>query len=264
MNYESLLYTMYATGYTFAMTAVGAATVLFLSGRPSSFFTKMSLGFAAGIMLAASMWSLLTPAINQAESMGMTPAIPVAGGFVLGAAFLLLLDVGLPHLHLHSKTPEGPRTDLPKHQLMFLAVTIHNIPEGMTVGIAFVAAMATGSPETLSAAIILAIGMGIQNVPEGIAVTMPLLTAGRSRHRAFTMGMISGIVEPIAACIVVIFASFFIPIMPWLLSFAAGAMIYVVVEELIPDISTGEHNNTGTISLIAGFVLMMVLDTAFG
>lgn len=264
MNMETLTYTLYATGYTFAMTTLGAAAVLFFKGKPSELFTKLSLGFAAGIMIAASMWSLLAPAIEQAEALGTAPAIPAAGGFILGVLFLSLVDRLMPHLHIGSKDPEGPKTKLSRHQLLFLAVTIHNIPEGMAVGIAFVAALVSGSPEALSAAIALAVGMGIQNIPEGTAVTLPLLNQKTGRLKAFTLGMLSGLVEPVAAVIVVFLASFFIPLMPWLLSFAAGAMIYVVVEELIPEARLGEHSDLGTLSVAAGFVLMMVLDTSLG
>lgn len=261
---DTLITTIYATGYTFAMTTLGAMAVFISKKKPSQLFTKLSLGFAAGIMIAASMWSLLTPAIEQAEEMGTLPAIPVAGGFVLGALFLSLLDRIMPHLHIGSNDPEGPKSSLNKHQLLFLAVTIHNIPEGMAVGISFVAAAAVGTPEAYSAAIALTIGMGIQNVPEGTAVTLPLRSNGMSRAKSFALGALSGIVEPLAAIIVVYLASFFIPLMPWLLSFAAGAMIYVVVEELIPEARLGEHSDIGTMAVIAGFVLMMILDTSLG
>ena len=256
--------TLCATGFTFAMTTLGAAAVLISKENPSALFTKLSLGFAAGIMITASMWSLLAPAIERAEELGHSPAVSVAGGFILGAAFLIALDKLMPHLHIDSKVPEGPKSNLSKHQLLFLAITIHNIPEGMAVGISFVAAMSAGSNETLSAAIALAIGMGIQNIPEGTAVTLPLRSGGVGRIKAFLLGTLSGLVEPIAAIIVVWLASFFIPLMPWLLAFAAGAMIYVVVEELIPEASLGEHSDLGTISVLAGFVLMMVLDTTLG
>lgn len=261
---EPLLFTLYATGYTFAMTALGSAAVFISKHKPSPLFTKLSLGFAAGIMTAAAVWSLLTPAIEQAESYGYHPAISVGGGFVLGAAFLILLDKIMPHLHLNSKEPEGPKSHLSRHSLLFLAVTIHNIPEGMAVGLTMAAAISTGSPEAFSAAVALAIGMGIQNIPEGTAVALPMHSAGTSRLKAFALGAFSGIVEPIAAVIVVYLASFFIPLMPWMLAFAAGAMIYVVVEELIPEASLGEHSDVGTISVLCGFVMMMILDTSLG
>ncbi len=261
---DTLEYTALATAYTFGMTALGAAAVFIAHKVPSALFTKLSLGFAAGIMIAASVWSLLTPAMEEAANLGMHPAIPCAGGFILGALFLIALDNIMPHLHINSKDPEGPKSALGKHSLLFLAVTIHNIPEGMAVGISFVAAMTNGSPEALSGAIALAVGMGIQNVPEGTAVTLPMHANGASRFKAFLFGAFSGFVEPVAAIIVVYLASFFIPLMPWLLSFAAGAMIYVVVEELIPEAQLGEHSDLGTISVLVGFVLMMVLDTSLG
>ena len=264
MNLTILGYTLAATGYTFAMTALGAAAVLFFKGAPSRLFTRLSLGFAAGIMIAASVWSLLLPAMDQAEHLGWQPAIPCAGGFLLGALFLILLDNIIPHLHLSSKIPEGPHTHLNKRSLLFFAITLHNIPEGMAVGISFVAAFAQGTPEAMSIAVALAIGMGIQNVPEGTAVTLPLRSDGMSRAKAFALGAFSGLVEPLAAVIVVGLASFFIPIMPWLLSFAAGAMIYVVVEELIPEANQGPHSDLATLAVISGFILMMVLDTTLG
>lgn len=264
MELTILGYTLAATGYTFAMTALGAASILLFKGAPSRLFTRLSLGFAAGIMIAASVWSLLSPAMEEAEQLGWMPAIPCAGGFLLGAGFLILLDNITPHLHMSAQKPEGPETHLPKQSLLFFAITLHNIPEGMAVGISFVSALTVGSPEALSAAIALAVGMGIQNVPEGAAVTLPLRSAGASRLKAFTMGAISGLVEPISACIVVLLASFFIPLMPWLLSFAAGAMIYVVVEELIPEANQGKHSDLTSLSIIAGFTLMMVLDTTLG
>ena len=261
---EALSSTFYATSFTFLMTTLGAAAVLISKKKPSPLFTKLSLGFAAGIMIAASVWSLLMPAIDQLESEGKTAAFPVATGFILGAAFLMILDKLMPHLHINSQEPEGPKTTFGKHQLLFLAMTIHNIPEGMAVGISFVAAAAINTPEAYSAAIALTIGMGIQNVPEGTAVTLPLRASGMSSGKSFIFGVISGLVEPIAALIVVMLSTLFIPIMPWLLSFAAGAMIYVVIEELIPTARLGEHSDIGTIAVILGFVLMMVLDTSLG
>lgn len=264
MELTILGYTLAATSYTFAMTALGAAAILLFKGTPSRLFTRLSLGFAAGIMIAASVWSLLNPAMEEAVQLGWPPAIPCAGGFLLGAGFLILLDNITPHLHMSAQKPEGPETHLPKQSLLFFAITLHNIPEGMAVGITFVSALTVGTPEALSSAIALAIGMGIQNVPEGAAVTLPLRSAGASRLKAFAMGAISGLVEPISACIVVLLASFFIPLMPWLLSFAAGAMIYVVVEELIPEANQGKHSDLASLAIIFGFTLMMVLDTTLG
>lgn len=215
-------------------------------------------------MIAASVWSLLTPAMEKAEAMGHHPAISVGGGFILGAAFLIMLDRLMPHLHLNSKEAEGPKSNLNKHTLLFMAMTIHNIPEGMAVGLTMVAAVTSGEAEAMSAAIALAIGMGIQNVPEGTAVALPMHTAGLTRIKAFLLGAFSGIVEPLAAMIVVYLASFFIPLMPWMLAFAAGAMIYVVIEELIPEASLGEHSDIGTLAVLGGFLLMMILDTSLG
>lgn len=261
---DALLYTAIATGFTFGMTALGAALVFFTKKTPSPLFTKLSLGFAAGIMISASMWSLLAPAIEQAEESGGSVAIPVAGGFILGAVFLSVMDKILPHMHIDSNVPEGPHTSLGRNQLLFLAVTLHNIPEGMAVGIAFAAAAAVGSPEAYSAAVALTIGMGLQNFPEGTALSIPLNACGMSRFRAFVYGSLSAIVEPIAAVIVVSLAAYFVPVMPWFLSFAAGAMIYVTVEELIPEAKLGEHSDLGTISVMTGFVIMMLLDTTLG
>lgn len=264
MELTVLGYTLLATGYTFAMTALGSASIILFKNEPSRLFIRISLGFAAGIMIAASIWSLLTPAMERAEALGWHPAVPCSIGFILGAGFLILLDNVTPHLHMSSKHPEGPKSDLPQHHLLFLAITLHNIPEGMAVGISFVAAFALDSPEAISGAIALAIGMGIQNVPEGIAVTLPMRSSGASRIKSFLMGAISGLVEPISAALVVVLTSFFIPLMPWLLSFAAGAMIYVVVEELIPEANEGPHSDIASVAVIVGFVLMMILDTTLG
>lgn len=252
------------TAFTFAMTALGAAFVFLFKDKPSSLWTKLSLGFAAGIMIAASVWSLLIPAIDKAEELGQIAALPAAGGFVLGALFLLLLDHLMPHLHPDSTKPEGPQSKLDKSSLLFLAVTIHNLPEGMAVGISFAAAYASGSPEALSAAVALAIGMGIQNIPEGTAVALPMHATGKSRFKAFLMGAISGLAEPVAALLVILIAGQFTPFLPWALAFAAGAMMYVVVEELIPEAKLGEHSDLGTVAVLAGFVLMMLLDTTLG
>ena len=261
---EPWFYVLAGTGFTFAMTALGAALVFLFRRPPSPLLTKLSLGFAAGIMIAASVWSLLIPAINKAQELGQIPAIPAAGGFLLGAAFLLLIDHILPHLHIGSKSPEGPHSNLDKSTLLFLAVTIHNLPEGMAVGISFASAALIGTPDALSAAFALALGIGIQNIPEGTAVSLPLHAAGLSRMKAFLMGSLSGLAEPIAAFIVVMLAGQFISVLPWALSFSAGAMLYVVVEELIPEAKLGEHSDLGTVAVLSGFVLMMILDTSLG
>lgn len=261
---QTLIYTLGATGFTWAMTCVGAALVFIFKDKPSPLFTKISLGFAAGIMIAASVWSLLIPAMDSAQDLGWHPTLPVTGGFVLGIAFLMLLDNILPHQHINENHPEGPHSNLNKSQLLFLAITIHNIPEGMAIGIAMVAAVASGQPEVMTAALVLALGMGIQNIPEGTAVTLPMHSNGIKRSKAFLMGVYSGAVEPLSALVVVGLAAYFIPIMPWLLSFAAGAMMYVVVEELIPEARLGEHSDKGTLAVLSGFIVMMVLDTALG
>lgn len=260
---DSFLYAALGTAFTFAMTTLGALSVFFFRKEPHPVFTKLSLGFASGIMIAASVWSLLIPALEGAEESFSLPIIPVAGGFCLGALFLILLDHVMPHLHIGAKEAEGPHVHLQKDTLLFLAVTIHNIPEGMAVGIACAAAAGTNL-EGMSAAMALALGMGIQNIPEGAAVTLPMYAAGHSRRKAFLMGAISGIVEPIAAMLTVLAASFFMPLMPWLLAFAAGAMLYVVVEELIPEARLGEHSDLGSLVVMGGFLLMMVLDTSLG
>lgn len=252
------------TGFTFMMTALGAASVFFFRHKISEHSHRLALGFAAGIMIAASVWSLLIPAMDAAEEAGGVAWVPAAGGFILGVLFLLLLDELLPHLHPGSKNPEGPKSHLSRASLLIFAVTLHNIPEGMSVGLLFVVAGQTGDPAMLSAAFALALGMGIQNVPEGASVALPLRQEGYSARKAFTFGALSGLVEPVFGIGVVLVASWITPFMPWLLAFSAGAMMYVVVEELIPEAHLGEHSNIGTLSVMAGFLLMMVLDCALG
>ncbi len=215
-------------------------------------------------MTAASVWSLLIPAIDQsAETMGRLGFLPAAAGFLLGIAFLLLLDKLIPHLHMNSDKAEGLESKLPKNIMMLLAVTLHNIPEGMAVGVVY-AGMLYGSGMSSSAALALAIGIAIQNFPEGAIISMPLKAEGMSKGKAFAAGVISGAVEPLGALLTVAAAGLIVPAMPYLLSFAAGAMIYVVVEELIPEMSSGEHSNIGTIAFAAGFTAMMILDVALG
>ena len=213
-------------------------------------------------MIAASVWSLLMPAIEQAEANGNIGWIPAAGGFLLGAAFLLLMDKVIPHLHIGENVTEGPKTSLQRTTLLVFAVTLHNIPEGMAMGLAF--ANAGLNDAGYAAAFALAIGIGIQNFPEGAAISLPLRKEGNSRGKAFLCGSLSGIVEPIAGVITVLLAPLLVPVMPWLLSFAAGAMIYVVVEELIPEAHLGEHSHAGTLGVMGGFLLMMILDVALG
>lgn len=253
------------TGFTFLMTTLGAAMVFLFRKPLSGAVQRVFLGFAAGVMIAASVWSLLIPAIEEAEASGLPGWLPAAGGFLLGVSFLLLLDVLLPHLHPGAAEPEGPESPWKRSTLMILAVTLHNIPEGMAVGLSFaLAAQHGGDVGALSAAAALALGMGIQNFPEGAAVSLPLRQEGMPAWKAFVYGSLSGIVELIFGVLVVLVAGNVAPLMPWILSFAAGAMIYVVVEELIPEAHLGEHSNTGTLGVMAGFLLMMVLDVALG
>lgn len=230
-----LLWAAAGTGFTFLMTSLGAATVLLFRKQMSDQIQRAFLGFAAGVMIAASVWSLLIPAIEQAEEQGKIGWIPAAGGFLLGVGFLMLLDLVLPHLHPGSADPEGPPTALKRSTLMVLAVTLHNIPEGMAVGLSFAMAGAGKSRlPALTAALALALGIGIQNFPEGAAVSLPLRQEGMDIRRAFLCGSLSGIVEPIFGILTVLLAGIILPVMPWLLAFAAGAMMYVVAEELIP------------------------------
>ena len=222
------------------------------------------LGFAAGVMIAASVWSLLIPAIDMAEEQGMIGWIPAAGGFVLGGLFLMLLDRLLPHLHPGSDSPEGMPSSLRRTTMLVFAVTLHNIPEGMAVGLSFALAAQGGAANTFAAAVALAIGIGLQNFPEGAAISLPLKKEGLSNTRSFIYGALSGIVEPIGGILTVLIAGSVSPVMPWLLAFAAGAMIYVVVEELIPEAHLGEHSHVGTIGVMFGFLVMMILDVALG
>ena len=253
------------TGFTFLATALGAAVVFLFKGEIKPAAQKVFLGFAAGVMIAASIWSLLIPSIEMAEQQGLPGILPAAGGFILGGAFLFLLDRLLPHLHPESNTTEGVNSSFKRTTLLVLAVTLHNIPEGMAVGLAF--ALAGGgdvSPISLASAAALALGMGLQNFPEGAAISLPLKKEGLKNGRAFLYGALSGIVEPIFGILTVLVAGSITPIMPWLLAFAAGAMIYVVVEELIPEAHLGEHSNVGTLSVMLGFLVMMLLDVVLG
>ncbi|MCL2084903.1 MAG: ZIP family metal transporter [Oscillospiraceae bacterium] len=246
------------------MTCLGGATVFIFRKSAPGKFQHVSLGFAAGVMLAASVWSLLLPAIEEAEAQGMAGWIPAACGFALGVLFLMLLDHIIPHLHPMSNVREGPASASKRTTLLIFAVTLHNIPEGMAVGLAFALALQHDNPAMYAAAVALAIGIGIQNFPEGAAISLPLRQEGISPGRAFGLACISGAVEPIFGFLAALLAVLLLPVMPWLLSFAAGAMIYVVVEELIPEANLGEHSHAGTLSVIAGFLIMMVLDVALG
>lgn len=247
----------------FIGTTAGAACVYFMKNKLNHLIQKMLLGFASGVMIAASVWSLLIPAMNMSEKMGKLAFIPAVIGFLLGIAFLLLLDRNVPHIHLDNEK-EGPQSQLKKSTMLVLAVTMHNIPEGMAVGVIF-AGVASGSQGVTSAgALALAIGIAIQNFPEGAIISMPLKSSGLSKTKSFIYGMLSGIVEPIGAGITILMASFVVPVLPYLLAFAVGAMVYVVVEELIPEASQGYHSNIATIGFAIGFTLMMILDVALG
>lgn len=262
---QPLFWAMGGTGFAFFMTVLGSGVVFLFKDNLKESYQRVFLGFAAGVMIAASVWSLLIPAIDAAEASGLPGWLPAAGGFVLGAAFLLGLDTILPHLHPGTEEPEGIKSSWQKTTLLVLAVTLHNIPEGMALGLTFAMAAQHGGDSALFAsAIALAIGMGIQNFPEGAAISLPLRKEGVSKGKAFFCGAMSGIVEPIFGIMTVLVAKNIEPLMPWLLSFAAGAMVYVVVEELIPEAHLGEHSNIGTLGVLAGFLVMMILDVALG
>ncbi len=248
----------------FAGTTLGAAMVFCMRKEMNERLQKLLLGFASGVMIAASVWSLLIPAIDMAEEKGGIAWIPAAGGFLLGMGFLLLLDTVTPHLHFTDEKPEGVPSHLKKTTMLVLAVTLHNIPEGMAVGVTFAGALTENSVMTMAGAFALSVGIAIQNFPEGAIISMPLKSQGISKGRAFVYGALSGIVEPIAAVITILLTGLVVPLLPYLLSFAAGAMIYVVVEELIPEAQSGEHSNISTIGVALGFVLMMILDVALG
>ncbi|MCL2081915.1 MAG: ZIP family metal transporter [Oscillospiraceae bacterium] len=250
--------------FIFAMTCLGGATVFLFRKSASERSRQIFLGFAVGVMIAVSIWGLLLPSIELAEEQGLIGWIPAACGFASGALFLLLLDHIIPHIHLLSGMREGPSSTSKRTMLFFLAMTLHNIPEGMAVGLSFALALQHDDPAMYSAAIALAIGIGIQNLPEGAAVSLPLRREGISPGRSFGIACLSGIVEPIFGVLTVLLAMWLIPVMPWLLSFAAGAMIYVVMEELIPESRLGDHSHIGTMSVIVGFLLMMILDIALG
>ena len=245
-------------------TLLGAATFFFLKGAMSDRLQKALLGFAAGVMIAASVWSLLIPAIEMEESSGGIAWLPAVVGFLLGIGFLLLLDTVIPHLHLNSDCPEGKPCGLGKSFMLVLAVTLHNIPEGMAVGVVLAGMIEGSTAVTAASALALALGIAIQNFPEGAVVSAPLVSSGLSRRRAFLYGAASGVVEPIGAIVTILLTAFVTPILPYILSFAAGAMIYVVVEELIPESQSGTHSNIGTIGAALGFALMMLLDVALG
>ncbi len=248
----------------FAGTTLGAACVLFMRRGLNQKVQRALTGFAAGVMVAASVWSLLIPAMDQAADMGKWSFVPAAVGFWAGILFLLALDHLIPHMHMNSEKAEGPDVKLKKSTMLVLAVALHNIPEGMAVGVVYAGLIMGNTDVTIAGALALSIGIAIQNFPEGAIISMPLRAEGVSKPRAFLYGMLSGIVEPIAAFLTIQLAALVTPILPYMLSFAAGAMIYVVVEELIPEASEGEHSNIGTILFAVGFSIMMILDVALG
>ena len=248
----------------FLGTALGAACVFFMKKTLSDLIQRSLAGFAAGVMVAASIWSLLIPAIEQSEEMGKLSFLPAFIGFWSGVLFLLLLDRLIPHLHVGSEQAEGPKSKLGRTTMMVLAVTLHNIPEGMAVGVVYAGFLSGNTQITAASALALSLGIAIQNFPEGAIISMPLRAEGESKGRAFLGGVLSGVVEPIGAVLTIVAAQFIIPALPYLLSFAAGAMLYVVVEELIPEMSQGRHSNLGTVFFAVGFSVMMVLDVALG
>ena len=248
----------------FLGTALGAAFVFFMKHEMPARTQKTLLGFASGVMVAASVWSLLLPSIGMEAGMGKLSVVPVAVGLLAGVAFLLLIDNLTPHLHLGNSSPEGPRSHLSRTAMLSLAVTIHNFPEGMAVGVVIAGALHSGEWISGAAAMAMSLGIAIQNIPEGAIISMPMKAAGGSRMKSFIMGTLSGAVEPVGGILVILLASALTPILPYLLGFAAGAMLYVVVEELIPEASQGSHSNLSTLGFAIGFVLMMVLDVVLG
>lgn len=258
MLHRELFFALLGTGFACGATILGSGTVYFFKKGLSAAAQRVSLGFAAGVMTAASVWSLLMPAMDMAVAQGQGVLLPVGGGFLLGGVLLLALDGLLPHLHMGGGTPEGPPVRLKRTTMVMLAVTLHNIPEGMAVGLAFAIAAREGG--SLPGAVALAIGMGLQNFPEGAAISLPLRGEGVGKGRSFLCGALSGIVEPVFGLLTVLASGAAAPAMPWVLSLAAGAMIYVVVEELVPAAHLGEHTHMGTVSVMAGFLVMMLLD----
>ena len=248
----------------FLGTSFGAACVFFMKNDMSERLSRILTGFAAGVMVAASIWSLLIPAMEQSEEMGKFAFVPAVAGFWGGILFLLLLDHIIPHLHRYSVSAEGPKSRLQRTTMMVLAVTLHNIPEGMAVGVVYAGYLAGNAKITVAAAMALSLGIAIQNFPEGAIISMPLRAEGMKVSKAFAGGVLSGIVEPVGAVLTILAAGYIVPALPYLLSFAAGAMIYVVVEELIPEMSQGEHSDLGTIFFAVGFTVMMSLDVALG
>ena len=255
---------LYGIWIPFLGTTLGAACVFFMKRSLGDHVQRALTGFAAGVMVAASVWSLLIPSIEQAADMGTWSFVPATVGFFAGILFLLALDHIIPHLHQNSPQTEGPQSRLARTTMMILAVTLHNIPEGMAVGVVYAGYLSGNTQITAAGALALSLGIAIQNFPEGAIISLPLRAEGMKKSRAFFSGMLSGIVEPIGAALTVLAAGLILPALPYLLSFAAGAMLYVVVEELIPEMSQGEHSNLGTVFFALGFGIMMVLDVALG
>ncbi len=248
----------------FAGTVLGSAFVFFLKKEMPVMLQKVLLGFASGVMIAASIWSLLIPCMEMTGFEGSLSVIPAAVGFASGIFFLLLIDYITPHLHVRADRPEGPRSKISRTAMLAFAVTIHNIPEGMAVGVVLAGALQSGAGISAAAATAMALGIAIQNIPEGAIISMPMRAAGNSRRKSFLIGALSGVVEPLGGLLIILLASLLTPFLPYLLSFAAGAMMYVVVEELIPEMSEGSHSNLGTVGFAVGFILMMVLDVVLG
>lgn len=247
-----------------AGTVLGAAGVFLLKDRLPALLQKVLLGFASGVMVAASVWSLLIPCMEISAVAGQQTALPAATGFLCGMGFLLLMDKITPHLHLDCTSPEGPHTRLSRTQMLTLAVTLHNLPEGMAIGVVLAGALEAGSTLSTAAVLTLALGIAIQNIPEGAIISMPMRTEGHGKWQSFAIGALSGVVEPVGALLTLLLASAIAPVLPYLLAFAAGAMMYVVIEELIPEASAGKHSDFGTLGFAAGFVIMMVLDVVLG
>ena len=258
------LHTWYGILIPFLGTSLGAACVFFMKKNMGISIQRALTGFAGGVMVAASVWSLLIPALEQSEAMGTWSFLPAAVGFWIGIGFLLLLDHLIPHLHRNAQEAEGPKTKLQRTTMLVLAVTLHNIPEGMAVGVVYAGYVTGNAGISLMGALALSVGIAIQNFPEGAIISMPLRSEGMGKSKAFLYGVLSGVVEPIGAILTILAADLIVPALPYFLSFAAGAMIYVVVEELIPEMSQGKHSDVGTIFFSVGFTVMMILDVALG
>ncbi|MDD2649045.1 MAG: ZIP family metal transporter [Eubacteriales bacterium] len=261
---DAVLATILGLAIPLAGTTLGAAMVFIMKKQMGSSLQKALLGFASGVMMAASVWSLLIPAIDMAAAAGKTEWLPAVVGFLAGMGFLLVLDMVIPHLHMNADKPEGKKSQLGKSLMLVLAVTLHNLPEGMAVGVVFAGFLSGSSTVTIAGAFALAIGIAIQNFPEGAIISMPLVSSGMSKRKAFRYGFLSGIVEPVGAALTILLTASISSVLPYILSFAAGAMTYVVVEELIPEAQAEPHTNIGTIGVGLGFALMMLLDIALG